>query len=156
MAQLASVKSRIESAGSSWATATFASASEFNPARGSFGFYAGRRSGVFEVPCVIFSCEESEEVEARGAGIYKAALKVIIMTNSDETSPSNANAADLHNSRVDSLITYLQDVEAIKTQLAERGALQVFGIVPSGNSSDIIDRNFVEMLGFDVYCQALQ
>lgn len=154
MAETTSVHSKLENAGAAWLQAALNQTPEFTPSEGAFGFYAGSRTAQFILPCAVASVAESEEVEVPGAGIYRAKLKFVVMTSQDEPVASSDNADDLHTSRVELLQNYLQDTEAMKTQLGERGNLRVFGFVITGAASDTQGRMLVDAIDADVYCQA--
>lgn len=156
MTFITQVKDRLENGIVSWLQASLGGTPEFTSNDDTpYNFFGGRRSGAYTLPCTVASCNEATEEIAPGSGIFRARVKIVTMTGIDETNPSSDNAEDLHATRTDLIANYTRDISTMKSQVGERGSLNIFGIVPLGEASDIQGRMFVDTLDFDIFCQSI-
>jgi hypothetical protein len=141
-------KQRVESLFRDYFRTNFATCDEF----AGVTFYLGQTAEEHKLPSVVFSCENADEVESPGLGLYRARLSVVIRTTIDEK--PGVVPAD-HLLRVDAFTNWLGHSSLVEqmSPTAFTKKVRLFGTVLVGGAQSFEDRSVVDVIDLDVHCQ---
>jgi hypothetical protein len=147
MATKISIRQQMETALHAWLVATFTGFSEFS----GVSFSKGQQSGEVELPLVAAICEDAQEVEEPGLGVYNIPASIAVMTTIDEVADPDAE----HRARADTISNRLEDFDALRSNLNTSGRVFVFGFGPVKSSHAVVERHFVDKFEVGIFCRCV-
>ncbi len=147
MATKISIRQQLEHAIHAWLTATFAGSTEF----AGVTFSKGQQSGEITMPLVAAACENAQEEEHPGLGVYRVPAEVILMTTIDDVADPDAT----HRARADVVANRLDDLDALRSFLTGSGRVHVFGFGTLKSSHSVQERHFIDKFELVVHCRCV-
>lgn len=142
MATKRSLRQQLETALLAWLNASFSGATEFS----GVTFSAGQTDSEVALPLVTVVCDEAQEQEVPGAGIFRATAAFVLLTSFDET-----NGAAAHRERADILANKTEDHDGLRSWLNASGRVHVFGLGLARSRHEVQDRHFVDRLEVELH-----